>query len=48
LLHGFTLFGHTLEPSKLCSTPDGYDLDLSIPNRNPATSSLWLVEIREL
>ena len=48
LLHGFTLFGHELEPSKMCSTPDGYDLDLSIPNRNPATSSRWLVEIRKL
>jgi hypothetical protein len=48
LLYGLTLYGHELEPSKLCSVPDGYDLELSIPNRNPATSSRWLVEIREL
>lgn len=48
LLYSFTIFGHYLEPSKLCTTPDGYDLELSIPNRNPATSSRWLVEIRKL
>lgn len=48
LLHGFTLFGHELAPSALCSTPDGYDLELAIPNRNPTTSSQWLIEIREL
>lgn len=44
LLYGFTLFGHELEPSTMCSTPDGYDLEFSIPNRNPATSSRWQVE----
>lgn len=48
LLHGFTIFGHNLEPSKLCTTSDGYDLELSIPNRNPTTSSRWLVEMRGL
>ena len=48
LLYGFSLFGHELEPSKLCRTPKGFELELSIPNRNPATHSEWLVEVREL
>jgi hypothetical protein len=47
-LYGATFFGHALEPSMLCSTSEGYDLELSIPNRNPATHSLWLVETRKL
>lgn len=48
LLHGLVLFGHELAPSQLCSTSGGYDLELAIPNRDPATDSQWLVEIREL
>jgi hypothetical protein len=47
-LYGFSLFGHELEPSKVCSTSGGFDLELSIPNRNPETSSEWLVEARAL
>jgi hypothetical protein len=47
-LYGLSLFGYELEPSKLCSTSDGFELELSIPNRNPATHSEWLVEAREL
>ncbi len=49
-LHGLSLFGHELEPepSKLCQTSGGFDLELSIPNRNRATQSAWLVEAREL
>lgn len=46
-LYGFSLFGHELEPAKLCNTAGGLDLELSIPNRNPTTRSEWLVEARE-
>jgi hypothetical protein len=48
LLYGFTLFGHELEPSNLCRTSGGFELELSIPNRDTATHSEWLVEIRKL
>jgi hypothetical protein len=48
LLYNLSLFGHELEPSLLCSTSRGFDLELSIPNRTPATASQWRVEIREL
>lgn len=48
LLYGLTLFGHELEPSQLCSTPEGYDLELAIPNRSLTTNSQWLVRMREL
>jgi len=47
-LYGVSLFGQELERSKLCSVSGGYDLELSIPNRNPATPSQWLVKAREL
>ena len=47
-LYSVFFFGHELEPSMLCSTSEGFDLELSIPNRNPATASHWLVETREL
>ena len=48
LLYGLALFGREVEPSKLCSTSGGFDLELAIPNRNPATESHWIVEVREL
>jgi hypothetical protein len=47
LMYGLTLFGHELEPAPLCSTSGGYDLEFVIPNRNPATASQWLAEIRK-
>ena len=47
-LYGLAFDGDELEPAKGCSAPDGYDLEISIPNRNPATHSEWLVEVREL
>jgi hypothetical protein len=47
-LYGFSVFGQELEPSRLCSVSGGFDLELSIPNRNPATHSPWLVQAREL
>ena len=48
LLHGFFLFGLELEPSRFCRTSKGFELELSIPNRDPATHSNWLVEAREI
>jgi hypothetical protein len=47
-LYSLSLFGHELEPSMLCSTSWGFEVELSIPNRNPATDSEWLVEMRAL
>lgn len=47
-LYNLALFGDELEPAKTCEVPGGFDLEVSIPNRNPATQSLWLVEAREL
>lgn len=48
LLYNLSFFGHELEPPLLCRTSRGFDLELSIPNRNPATASQWLVEVRAL
>lgn len=39
-----TLLGHELERSQKCSVPGGFELKLSIPNDDQATSSMWLVE----
>jgi hypothetical protein len=46
-LHSLTLFGHALEPSKFCFTPAGFELELSIPNEDPATQSKWVVSGRD-
>lgn len=46
-LHGFFLFGLELEPSRFCRTSNGFELELSILDQNPATQSEWLVEARE-
>jgi hypothetical protein len=46
-LYSLAISGNELEPSKACHVSGGYDLELSIPNRNPATHSQWLVETRE-
>jgi hypothetical protein len=42
------LFGHELEWAKTCSAPGGVDIELAIPNQDPATSSLWFVKARLL
>lgn len=47
-LHGFSLSAEELEPSKLCRTPEGFELELAIPNRDGATRSEWFVEAREI
>lgn len=47
-LYNLTFFGHDLERSRFCSVPGGMELDLVIPNQDPTTSSLWLVEGRDV
>jgi hypothetical protein len=41
-----SLFGHDLERSRYCFTPAGFELQLSIPNEDPTTHSMWLVDGR--
>lgn len=43
-----SLFGHELPQSRICFGPAGFELELSIPNEDPATSSMWLVEGRDV
>jgi len=47
-LYFLSLFGDELERSKLCRSPGGFELELSIPNQDPATHSKWLVKGRDL
>jgi hypothetical protein len=47
-LYFLSLFGHELERSQTCSTPGGFEIQLSIPDPDPATSSRWLVKGRDL
>jgi hypothetical protein len=47
-LHGLALFASELEPSRFCRTSGKLELELSIPNQDPATHSKWLVEGREI
>lgn len=47
-LHDLSLFGHALEPSRLCVAPGGFDFELSIPNQDPAAHSKWVVSARDL
>jgi hypothetical protein len=46
-LYGLELFTHEIEPSRFCRTSGGFELEVSIPNRDPTTHSMWLVEARE-
>jgi hypothetical protein len=47
-LYYLSLFGHDLERSRLCFNPGGFELELSIPNEDPATSSQWVVAAQDL
>ena len=47
-LYFLSLFNHELPRSRLCFVPGGFELELAIPNQDPATSSMWLVEGRDL
>lgn len=46
-LYFLSLFGHELERSKLCYNPGGFEIELSIPNEDPATHSKWVVAGRD-
>jgi hypothetical protein len=43
-----TLFAHELEPSRICFIPGGFELELAIPNQEPTTYSMWLVDGRRV
>ena len=47
-LYSLALFGDESEPAKACNVSGGFDMEIAIPDRNPATSSLWLARAREL
>lgn len=47
-LHELSFFGHDLERSRICYTAGGFELDLSIPNEDPATHSQWVVAGRDV
>lgn len=47
-LYYISLFGHDLERSKYCSNAGGFEIELSIPNEDPATHSQWVVSGRDL
>jgi hypothetical protein len=46
-LYYLSFFGHDLERSLLCTNVGGFELDLSIPNQDPATRSQWVVSARD-
>jgi hypothetical protein len=43
-----SFFGHDLERSMLCYNPGGFELRISIPDPDPATSSNWVVSGRNV
>ena len=43
-----SLFGHELPESRACYGPGGFELELAIPNQDPTTYSMWLVEGRDV
>jgi hypothetical protein len=47
-LYFLTLFDHELPQSRFCFTVAGFEWEFAIPNEDPATSSMWLVEGRDV
>lgn len=47
-LYYLSLFGHELGPSRICYSAATFELQLAIPNQDPTTSSMWLVEARDV
>lgn len=47
-LYDLSLFGHDLERSRLCFNPGGFQIELSIPNADPATQSRWVVAAQDV
>lgn len=46
-LYDVSFFVLDLEPSRFCRTSGAFELELSIPDRDPPTASKWLVNGRE-
>jgi hypothetical protein len=46
-IYYLSFFGHDLEPSRLCYNVGGFELELAIPNQDPATRSKWVVSGRD-
>lgn len=47
-IYYLSFFGHELERSMLCTSAAGFELELSIPNEDPATQSQWVVSGRDV
>ncbi|ACY13106.1 hypothetical protein Hoch_0465 [Haliangium ochraceum DSM 14365] len=47
-VYDISLLGYDLERSRQCGTVAGFELELSIPNEEPATSSEWVVVGRDI
>jgi hypothetical protein len=47
-LYYLSLFGHDMERQKLCRAPGGFEIELSIPNADPATFSKWVVSAQKV
>ncbi|ACY13104.1 hypothetical protein [Haliangium ochraceum] len=47
-LYDLTLLGYNLQRSRQCYTVAGFELELSIPNEDPATFSEWVVVGRDI
>jgi hypothetical protein len=47
-LYGFSIFAIEAEPAQFCWSRRGFELELSIPNRDSSTHSAWFVEGREI
>lgn len=47
-LHDVSFFALDLEPGRFCRTSGKLELELSIPDRDPATVSEWRVDGREI
>lgn len=47
-LYSLSLVTHEADPAKVCPVSGGFDMEIEIPDRNPATQSLWHAEAREL
>jgi hypothetical protein len=43
-----SLFGQELPRSRFCRIAAGFEWELEIPNEDPATSSVWLVDGRDV
>jgi hypothetical protein len=43
-----SVFDHELERAVFCYGPGGFEVELAIPNQDPTTYSMWLVEGRNV